>query len=62
MTTFDGFWFVVGWGFAVMSGLHLWRIASLQMKGMRMMREDPKGFPRVKQQYDEAMPRVEDER
>ena len=69
MTTFDGFWFVVGWllaivgwGFAVMSGLHLWRITSLQMKGLRMMREDAKGFTRVKQQYDEAMPRVEDER
>jgi hypothetical protein len=37
----------------------LCRITNLQMKGMRMMREDPEGFTRLKEQYDEAMRRVQ---
>ncbi len=69
MTGLDGVWCVVGWllamvgwGFAVMSAVHLWRITSLQIKGMRMVRDDPEGFARLSQQYDEAMRRGQDER
>ncbi len=68
MTKHDGYLSILGWliaivgyGFAFVSGYHLWRITSFQLKGMKMMQEDPEGFARSKREYDEAMRRVEND-
>ena len=64
LTTQSGSWSILGWpicvfafGYAGISALHVWRISSLQMKGMRMMRDDPKWFEEAKRRYQETIPR-----
>lgn len=54
-------WKIVGWimmiagfGFGTISGLTLIRITRLQIKGMRMMRDNPEEFAKLRQQYYEA--------
>jgi len=68
LTTLSGIWPFLGWplamigfGFAGMSALHLWRITSLQIQGMRMMRDDPEGFEEAKRRYEDAMRRIDDD-
>jgi hypothetical protein len=52
---------IIGFGFAGMSALHLWRMTSLQMQGLRMMRDNPEGFQEAKRRYEDAMRRIDDE-
>mgnify|MGYP001588157761 CR=1 FL=1 len=52
---------VVGYGFAGLSLLHLWRMTTFQMRGMRMMRDDPERFAEARRRYEEAMHRKHDE-
>lgn len=63
-----GLWGVLGWpvafagfGFAVMSAVHLWRITRLKVQGMRWERADPEGFEEARREYDEAMRRQDEE-
>jgi len=69
MTGLSGFWSIVGWllaligyGFAISATVHLCRITSLQIKGMRMMREDPQAFEAAKRRYEGAMRESEEDR
>lgn len=63
LTKQAGFWPILGWliaiigfGFAAISALQVWRITSLQMHGMRIMRDDPEGFAEAKRRYESALP------
>jgi len=67
LTLQSGGWPILGWpmtiigfGFAVMSASHLWRVTNLQRQGMRMMRDDPQGFAEAKRCYEEAMRRADE--
>ena len=51
---------IIGYGFAGMTILHVWRITSMQLRGMRMMRADPEGFEEAKRSYEETMRRIDD--
>ena len=60
LTILSGLWPILGWlltiigyGFAGLSALHLWRITSYQIRGMRMMRDDPERFKELKRRYEE---------
>lgn len=68
MTGLDGLWSILGWiivvvafGSASMSAGHLWRVTWFQVKGMRMMRDDPEEAVEARRRYEEAVRRVEDE-
>jgi hypothetical protein len=68
MTQWDGWWrvagwliAVIGWGFAVLSGVQLWSITRWQLKGMRLARDDPEAFARMMRRYDEATHRTQDQ-
>lgn len=69
LTTQSDFWPILGWpiaiiclGFAGVSALHLWRITTLQMRGMRMMRDNPQAFETAKRAYKQAIHPIDKEK
>lgn len=65
---FGGVWSVLGWIVAVvgfgMAWLSLWqvvRVTRLQRRGMKMAREDPERFERLRQEYREAERSLEED-
>lgn len=50
----------VGWLFAALAAWHLIRMTSLQIRGMRMAQQDPEGFARLREEYEDALRRVEE--
>lgn len=67
LTNLSGIWSVLGWllavigySFAGLSTLHLWRITNFQIRGMRMIREDPEGFKELRRRYEEVMQHIDD--
>jgi hypothetical protein len=51
---------VLGWGFAGLSVVQLWRMTSMQIKGMRMMRNQPEDFERARQEFEQATGDIRD--
>ncbi len=52
---------VLGFGFVFLSISHLLRITYLQIRGMRMMRDDPEIFEEMRQKYKEAVKRQDED-
>lgn len=52
-----------GWLFAVLSFMHVVKVITYTMKGVKMMKEDPERFNKLRREYHNAMDRLgEDER
>ena len=63
-----GFLGVVGWvisilgfGFALMSAMHLYRMVRGTMKALKRQKDDPEGFAKAQLDYKNAMQRIEEE-
>jgi hypothetical protein len=63
-----GFLGIVGWivtlagfGFAVMSGIHLIWMVTGTLKALKWQRHDPAGFAKTKSDYERAMRNIEEE-
>ena len=52
---------IVGFGWAILGALHLYRVTSYTIKGMRMMEEDPEEWARLKQDYEDAVEQLDEE-
>ena len=52
-----------GWLFAVLSIMHVAKVVTYTMKGIKMMKENPEKFDKLRNEYHSAMNRLdEDER
>lgn len=50
-----------GFGFAIMSASHLYKLVSYHRKGVEMKEENPEAFEKLRKEYEEANKRVNQE-
>lgn len=65
----SGFVGIVGWiislagfGFAIISGMQVFRMFAGTLKALKWQREDPEGFAKTKSDYERAMRKTEEEK
>jgi len=44
----------IGFGFAIMSASHLFKLVSYHKKGVKMKEENPEAFEKLRKKYEEA--------
>lgn len=50
-----------GWLFAVLSIVHVAKVIMYTIKGIRMMKNDPEKFNKLRNEYHDAMTRLDEE-